>query len=262
MMKLFDTHAHVLDERFDPDREEVLARARAAGVERMVVVGDAADDPDAAFRFAGARDGVYAAAGLHPHDASQWTQAMGAQLLRCLEHPKAVALGEIGLDYHYDFSPRDAQRAAFERQLDLAWAARLPVILHVREAHGDVTAMLAARSRAGNLPSGVMHCFSGSWESARQYLNMGLYISFSGSVTFKNASKLLEVARNVPAERLLVETDCPYLAPSPMRGQRNEPAFVAHTARRIAELRGVPEEELAQHTANNAMRLFGLREGD
>ena len=171
---------------------------------------------------------------------------------------RVAALGEIGLDYYYETSPREVQREVFDRQLELAWTLGKPVILHIREAHGDATDILTARERAGRLPAGVMHCYTGSWESAKTYLRMGLYISFTGAVTFKNAPKVWEVAEKMPLDRLLVETDCPYMAPVPMRGKRNEPAFVAYTARRIAELRGMDEDALAIAAWENGCRLFGL----
>ncbi|NLG24908.1 MAG: TatD family hydrolase [Clostridiales bacterium] len=260
-MALFDTHAHLTDERFDGDRAEVLRRLLAAGVDRVVTVGDASSgDAWAARALAEQHECLYFAAGVHPHDASKHGPEAERAIRGLLAHPKAVALGEVGLDFHYDLSPRDAQRQAFEAQLDLALALGRPVILHIREAHGEAIDRLLARSRAGRLPRGVMHCFSGSWESAKRYLDMGMYISLSGSATFKNAPKLQEVARNVPADRLLVETDCPYLAPEPMRGRRNEPAFVAHTAARVARLRGEDAEEFAARARQNGMRLFDMRE--
>lgn len=256
-MELYDSHAHLTDEKFAGDLPAVLARMQEAGVTRCLVVGDAAQDPTDAFRLAERHDFLLASAGVHPHDASCWNADRAVLLKNWLQHPKCAALGEIGLDYHYDFSPREAQRAAYDAQLDLAYDLNLPVILHVREAHGDNSDMLRARFRAGRLPRGVMHCYGGSWESAKAYLAMGLYLSFSGSVTFKNAPNLWEVAKNAPLDRLLIETDCPYMAPVPLRGQRNEPAYVRHTAQRVADLRGIPLAELAAATCQNALDLFG-----
>ena len=261
-MRLFDTHCHITDERFDEDRDEVIGRMKAAGVERALVVGDGSKEEQPAFALAEQYDWMYAATGVHPHDASCWGADARARVEKWMAHPKAVALGEIGLDYHYDLSPRDAQKLAFDEQLDMAFRLDKPVILHIREAHGDATDMLAARWKAGRLPRGVMHCYTGSWESAKQYLAMGLYISFSGAVTFRNAPKLSEVARNMPLDRLLVETDCPYMAPVPMRGQRNEPAFVAYTARKVAELREMDEDALARAALENGCRLFGIEQGE
>ncbi len=257
-MRLFDTHCHITDERFDEDRIAVIGRMQEAGVERALIVGDGAIEEQPAFALAERYDWMYAATGVHPHDAARWDGEARARVERWMAHPRAVALGEIGLDYHYDLSPRDVQKRVFDEQLDMALRLDKPVILHIREAHGDATDMLAARWKAGKLPRGVMHCYTGSWESAKQYLAMGLYISFSGAVTFRNAPKLSEVAKNMPLERLLVETDCPYMAPVPMRGQRNEPAFVAYTARKVAEIRGMAEDDLALAALENGRRLFGI----
>ncbi|MEG2136748.1 MAG: TatD family hydrolase [Clostridia bacterium] len=256
-MRLFDTHCHLTDERFAGDLPDVIARMRAAGVARAVVIGDAAKDASDVIALARAHDFLSCAAGVHPHDASCWDDAR-AQLLRgWLGAPKMVALGEIGLDYHYDLSPRDDQLRAFDAQLAIAFELGLPAILHIREAHGEATELLRARFRAGALPRCVMHCYTGSWESAKGYLSMGMYISFTGAVTFKNAPKLAEVARNVPLDRLMLETDCPYMTPVPLRGTRNEPAYIAYTAEKIAALRAVPAPALAQAAYENSQRFFG-----
>ena len=257
-MKLFDTHCHLCDERFDEDRAQVIERMRAAGVERALLVGDAARDPEPCLRLAAENPMFWAAAGVHPQDASMYTPEIEKKLIEWMAGDRVAALGEIGLDYYYETSPREVQREVFDRQLELAYTLGKPVILHIREAHGDATDILTARERAGRLPAGVMHCYTGSWESAKTYLRMGLYISFTGAVTFKNAPKVWEVAEKTPLDRLLVETDCPYMAPVPMRGKRNEPAFVAYTARRIAELRGMDEDALAIAAWENGCRLFGL----
>lgn len=259
-MKLFDTHCHLCDERFDEDRAQVLERMQQAGVERALLVGDAARDPEDCFRLAAQNPIFWAAAGVHPQDAQLYTPQVEEKLIGWMGRERVAALGEIGLDYYYETSPREVQREAFDRQLELAWTLGKPVILHIREAHGDATDMLLARARAGRLPEGVMHCYTGSWESAKTYLNMGLYLSFTGAVTFKNAPKVWEVAEKAPLDRLLVETDCPYMAPVPMRGKRNEPAFVAYTARRIAELRQMDADELAWAAWQNGCRLFKLPE--
>ncbi len=256
-MRLFDTHCHIADPRFDGDRDAVIARFREAGVARALVVSDPRDEvPNQAqvFALADAHDFLYAAIGVHPHNASGWDAAAEATVRAYLKHPKCRLLGEIGLDYHYDLSPRDAQRDVFDRQLDIARELGVPVQLHIREAHGDCTDMLRARTRAGRMPAGIMHCYTGSWESARGYLDMGLYISLSGAVTFKNAPKLSEVVRNVPADHLLIETDCPYMAPVPMRGRRNEPAFVQYTFEKVVELRGCDREALAEQLWENSIR--------
>lgn len=255
---LFDTHAHLEDAKFDEDREQVIVRLTEAGVSRLMLVGDGARDPSLTLELARRHPFMACAVGVHPHDAKDYDEAREALLRGWLAQPQVKALGEIGLDYHYDLSPRQAQRAAFDRQLELAMELGLPVILHVREAHGEATELLRARARAGRLPSGVMHCYTGSWESAKGYLDMGLMISFSGSVTFKNAAKVWEVAQKAPVDRILVETDCPYMAPVPLRGRRNEPAFVGYTAARVAELRGMDPEELGGRTLQNGLEVFGL----
>ncbi|MEA5068137.1 MAG: TatD family hydrolase [Christensenellaceae bacterium] len=259
-MKLFDTHAHLTDERFRDDLADVLERMREGGIARAVVVGDASDEGAAAavLKLAAAHDPLYAALGVHPHDASRWETQVARRLEGYLARPKVMALGEIGLDFHYDFSPRDAQRAAFDAQLEMAHRLGKPCVLHIREAHGEAAELLAARHRAGTLPRCVMHCYSGSWESAKQYLGMGMYISFTGVITFKNAAKLVEVAQKMPIERLMIETDCPYMAPEPLRGRRNQPAHVAHTAARIAQLRGMTPEALAEAAFDNGSRFFGI----
>lgn len=259
-MKLFDTHAHLTDERFQADLADVLARMREGSIERAVVVGDASDECAAAavLKLVAEHDPLYAALGVHPHDASRWDEAVARRLEGYLARPKVVALGEIGLDFHYDFSPRDAQRAAFDAQLEMAHRLNMPAVLHIREAHGEATDMLSARHRAGTLPRCVMHCYSGSWESAKRYLDMGMYISFTGVITFKNAAKLAEVAQKMPLERLMIETDCPYMAPEPLRGRRNEPAYVAHTAVRIAQLRDMTPEALAEAAFDNGSKFFGM----
>ena len=256
-MRLFDSHAHLALDRFADDLDGVLSRMRAAGVLGCMVMcdpGDLEPDPERAVEIVKNNPGFRLAAGIHPHNARNWSDAREKTLRGLLALPECTVLGEIGLDYHYDFSPRDMQREAFERQLDLALELDMPVQLHIREAHGDTMELMRARYKAGRLPRGIMHCFSGSWETAKVYLSMGYYISLSGVVTFKNANKLLDVARNTPADRLLVETDCPYMAPVPMRGNRNEPAFVTYTFARVAELRGEDPETLAEQLWENTVR--------
>ena len=260
-MRLFDTHCHIADGQFDEDREAVIERFREAGVERALVVADPCEDApnqDKVFALAEKYPFLYAAIGVHPHNASGWNAQAEAEVLKYLAHPKCRLLGEIGLDYHYDLSPRDVQRRVFELQLDMAFERRMPVQLHIREAHGDCMDMLRGRAAVGRMLAGIMHCYTGSWESAKVYLDLGLYISLSGAVTFKNAPKLAEVARNVPADRLLIETDCPYMAPVPLRGRRNEPAYVAYTATKIAELRGESPDSLAAQTFENALRIMKI----
>ncbi len=273
-MRLFDTHCHIADPRFDADRDNVIARMLDAGVARALVVADPRepiwDGPEDAggklvgvgnaqkvFSVVEAHDFLCGAIGVHPHNASGWDADAEATVRAYLSRPKCRLLGEIGLDYHYDLSPRDAQRAVFDAQLDMAYDLGLPVQLHIREAHGDCMDMLRARARAGRMPAGIMHCYTGSWESAKVYLDLGLYISLSGAVTFKNAPKLSEVVQNTPADRLLIETDCPYMAPVPLRGRRNEPAFIVHTFAKVAELRGIGPEALAEQLWANAVAIIG-----
>lgn len=275
VMRLFDTHCHIADPRFDSDRGAVIQRLLDAGVARALVVADpreeiydgpedaggkliAVGNQEKVFALVDEYPFLYGAVGVHPHNASGWDADAEATVLNYVRHPKCRLLGEIGLDYHYDLSPRDVQRAVFGRQLDLAFDLNLPVQLHIREAHGDCMDMLRARARAGRMPGGIMHCYTGSWESAKVYLDLGLYISLSGAVTFKNAPKLTEVARNTPADRLLIETDCPYMAPVPLRGRRNEPAYIVHTFEKVAELRGEAPETLAEQLWANANRVMGL----
>ena len=199
MIRLFDTHCHIADPKFDADRDEVIRRMRDAGVARAVVVADPREDEpneEAVFDLVDRHDFLFGAIGVHPHNASGWDDAAEATVRAYLAREKCRLLGEIGLDYHYDLSPREVQRAVFDRQLDMAYELNVPVQMHIREAHGDCTDMLRGRTRAGRMPAGIMHCYTGSWESAKGYLDMGLYISLSGAVTFKNAPKLAEVAQN------------------------------------------------------------------
>ena len=254
-MRLFDTHCHIADEKFDEDRAEMIARFLDAGVARALVVADPreeAPNQEKVFALVDQCDFLYGAIGVHPHNASGWDADAEATVRRYLAHPRCRLLGEIGLDYHYDLSPRDIQRQVFDIQLDMAFELGVPVQLHIREAHGDCLDMLRSRAKAGRMPAGIMHCYTGSWESAKIYLDLGLYISLSGAVTFKNAPKLAEVAVNVPADRLLIETDCPYMAPVPLRGRRNEPAFLAHTFTKVAGLRGASPDALAEQLWRNS----------
>ena len=260
-MILFDTHCHISDERFNEDFDEMLQRYLDAGGKRALVVADPCDETPnqtKVFDLVNRFDFLYGAIGVHPHNASGYNDEAEAIIREYQQHPKCRLLGEIGLDYHYDLSPRDTQRDVFDRQLDLAVELNKPVQLHIREAHGDCMDMLRARAKAGRMPKGIMHCFTGSWECARIYLDLGLYISLSGAVTFKNAPKLAEVAQKTPADRLLIETDCPYMAPVPLRGKRNEPAFVQHTLVKIAALREISPDKMAQQLWLNSNAAMGL----
>ena len=255
-MTLVDSHCHLDNEQFDPDREAVIERARAAGVERMVVIGTGEGPPDleAGIRLADRYDPIYATVGIHPHDASKATSDTYKRLRDLLRHPKVIALGEIGLDYHYDHSPREVQREVFLEQMLLAGEARKPIVIHTREAWEDTIALLEIYWRPHGL-GGIMHCFSGGPDEAALCLDLGFYLSFGGIVTFPKAANVQDAARQAPADKILIETDAPYLAPVPHRGKRNEPAFVAETARKLAELRGISAEEIARVTTANFQAL-------
>lgn len=255
-MKLIDSHAHLTDDRFADDIEAVIARAMESGVSRIVTVATDLDDADAAIGFADRFPQIFATAGVHPHaSGSVPDSALTVDRLRHLaDHPRVVAIGEAGLDYHYDFSPRDRQIEWFRHQLELAAEKDLPIVVHAREADDDVDALLR---EAGPGCRGVLHCFSSGRRLLETGLELGWMISFAGMVTFKRYDAQ-ELVRAVPLDRLLVETDSPYLAPVPHRGKRNEPAFVTHTARRIADLRGDDPVELAHATTANAREFFRL----
>jgi TatD DNase family protein len=256
-MMLIDSHAHLDDARFSEDREAVLQRAWDSGIRAILTIGNGAgpDDMGCGIPIAEAHPWVYTSVGIHPHDASR-VENHHYELMKGLSrHEKVVAIGEAGLDYHYDNSPRETQREVFRAQANLARELNLPLIVHTREADEDTKEILreAAPSR------GVIHCFTSGDELADFALDLGFCISFSGIVTFPNARSLAEIARRVPPDRILVETDCPYLAPVPHRGQRNEPGFVSDTARFIANLRGVAPDDLAAQTSANFERLFALK---
>lgn len=247
-MTLVDTHCHLDDEKFDEDREQAVERALAAGVTRLMAIGTGKGPPDleAAVRLADRYPFLFATVGVHPHDASKATEETFARLAELAAHPKVLAIGEIGLDYHYDFSPRDVQRAVFRRQLEIAAEAGKPIVIHTREAWEDTLAAV------DSLPhGGIMHCFTGDAQQAREALDRGFHLSFGGVLTFPKAEPLREAARLAPDDRILVETDCPYLAPVPHRGKRNEPAFVVETARRLAAVRGTTPENIAELTTHN-----------
>ena len=248
-MTLVDSHCHLDDEKFDPDREQVMARARAVGVEMMMAIGTGSE-LDVAIRQAERYPFMYATIGVHPHDAAKATPDTFVKLRELASHPKVLAVGEIGLDYHYDFSPRDVQQSVFEKQLEIAAEFHKPIVIHTREAWDDTMAQVTA------LPyGGIMHCFTGDRAQATQALERGFHLSFGGVLTFPKAEELREAARIVPEDRLLVETDCPYLAPVPHRGKRNEPAFVVDTARRLADVRGTSFEAIAACTTRNFRAL-------
>lgn len=255
-MTFIDSHVHLADPAFDADRDEVIDRARAAGAVALVCIGESLDAAQRAGDLAARYPRFcYHTAGVHPHDAATFDRERDVAGIRAELARGAVAIGECGLDYHYDHSPRDRQRAAFEAQLALASETTRPVVVHTREAEADTLAMVSGAGRAGVL--GVLHCYTGSHELARAALDVGWYVSFSGIVTFRKWTDDALV-RLVPDDRLLVESDAPYLAPVPHRGRRNESAYVPRTVERLAALRGVDGESLAERTVENARRLFGL----
>lgn len=258
-----DSHAHLDVPNYDADRAEVIARALAAGVELMLEIAGSDIGKGSlpnGLRLAEEHPFIYAAVGLHPHEASLYDEALEAELLAAAQHPKVIGWGEIGLDYHYDHSPREVQRRVFARQLELARQVQLPAIIHTREAEDDTITILQEHwaQSGGTEIGGIIHCFTSTQALADAALAMGFSISFSGVVTFKAADELRAVAQRVPLDRLLIETDCPFLAPVPHRGKRNEPAFVLETARKLAELKGVTVEKIAQVTTANFKRLFKL----
>ena len=255
MTTFIDTHAHLYDERYDDDRAEMIARAAEAGVTQIISMGDTMAASAQVIADAEQYPTLYAAVGIHPESACVLTDAERAQLLAWAKHPKVVAIGEIGLDYYWEKDPkaRALQRELFVTQLNLARAAGLPVCIHDREAHGDTLAILQAEGRD---LAGVLHCYSGSLETARELWKLGYYIGIDGPLTFKNAGKLPAIVREAPQDKLLIETDSPYLAPVPLRGKRNEPAYLVHIAAKIAELRGESVEEVAAYTTENARRLY------
>jgi TatD DNase family protein len=263
-MRLIDSHAHIDASDFDADREDVIARAHAAGVHEMICVGAAGDLATAERTVALAErvPGLYATVGVHPHEAARMQPDWWPALERLAGREVVVGIGETGLDYYYDSSPREVQRACFEQFLALGRALGLPVVCHVRDAHEDARAILRAGDPAGQGAGGVIHCFTGTPEDAAAYVEMGLYVSFSGVVTFpgKRSDPVREAVRAVPHDRLLIETDCPYLAPAPHRGKRNEPAFMVHTAEIVAREAGLSVDELAALTWANTRRLFALPE--
>ena len=255
-MQLFDSHCHVNEERFDADREDVLRRMAERGVCRYAVIGSDMATSRAAMDYAAVHDGCWCAVGIHPHEASGYREGDLSLLAAWSKEAKVRAVGEIGLDYHYDYSPRDVQKRVCELQIELAWELGLPAAFHVREAHPDMIDILKAHK--AHLTGGIIHCFSGSWEIAKEYLKLGYFISFAGPVTFRKAPKLAEAALQVPQDRLLIETDSPYMAPEPVRGTRNEPANVFYVCEKIAAIRGETPEAVAAYTTENAMRVYGI----
>jgi TatD DNase family protein len=254
--ELFDTHAHLHFPDFATDFDGMMTRARAVGVRMMVTIGTDAETSRAAVAIAERAPDVWASVGLHPHDAERGDDALFAELERLAGSPRVVALGEMGLDFFRNLSPRPVQETAFRRQIALARALRKPVVVHCRDAHEETLAILA-EERVNDV-GGIMHCFSGDVEIARRCLDLGLLVSLAGPVTYPNARALPDVARFVPADRLVVETDCPYLPPQPYRGKRNEPSYLVITAARVADVRKESLDELGPRMAENARRLFRI----
>ncbi|MEH7222911.1 TatD family hydrolase [Bacillus sp. JJ1566] len=254
---LIDTHAHLNAIQYQDDLDEVIERALSEGVERIVVVGFDRETITRAIELADQYEFIYATVGWHPVDAIDMTDEDLAWIEELSAHPKVVALGEMGLDYYWDKSPKDIQKEVFRKQIALAKKVKLPIIIHNREATADIIDILQEENASE--VGGIMHCFTGSIEVAKQCMDMNFYISFGGPVTFKNAKKPKEVAAEIPLDRLLIETDCPYLTPHPFRGKRNEPSYVKYVAEQIAELKGVSFEEIAEKTSDNAKRFFGIK---
>jgi TatD DNase family protein len=256
-VSLVDSHCHLDSAEFNDDRDAAIERALAVGVEHMLAIGTGEGPPDleAGLRLAEKHAAFYATIGIHPHDASKAGADDFKHLSDLLSHPKVLAVGEIGLDYHYDFSPREVQKAAFIEQMGIAAQARKPIAIHTREAWEDTLALIKEHWTPHGI-GGIMHCFSGGPEEARRALDLGFYLSFGGIVTFPKALAVQEAAKFAPRDRILIETDAPYLAPVPKRGKRNEPALIVHTALKLAELRGESYEEVCATTSENFQRLL------
>jgi TatD DNase family protein len=253
---LFDTHAHLNAIQYEEDIVEVIERAKSENVSHIVVVGFDKDTITKAMELIEQYDMIYAAVGWHPVDAIDMTNEDLNWIKDLCSHPKVVAVGEMGLDYYWDKSPKEIQKEVFRKQIQLAKEVQLPIVIHNREATEDVIKIL--KEENASEVGGIMHCFTGSLEVAKQCMDMNFYISFGGPVTFKNAKKPKEVAKEIPMDRLLIETDCPYLTPHPFRGKRNEPSYVKYIAEQIAELKGLSVEEVAKTTSDNAKKLFGI----
>lgn len=255
---LIDSHAHIQGKEFASDLAQVVERASLAGVKKIIVVGGAGDLSSnvEALELAKSFPGLFATVGMHPHDAKDVSEPDLVQLKELMRDPKVVAVGETGLDFYYDHSPRRTQMELFSRFIQLARESGLPLVVHSRESDREVAGLLRVEGK-GDL-RGVIHCFTGDYNSAREFLDLGFYISFTGIITFKNADPLRDVVRRLPLERILIETDSPYLAPLPHKGKRNEPAFVRLVAETVAQIKGLKLEEVAQATTRNAQELFAI----
>jgi TatD DNase family protein len=258
MPEIIDSHCHLDFPDYGTELPEVLARARAAGIVRMICIGSGSDITSArsAIALAAAQPDIHASVGIHPHDVAHMTAETWEELERLARAPRVVGIGETGLDYYYDRSPREEQRAAFRRFIALGRTARLPIICHIRDAHEEAAELLTSEGAAE--VGGVIHCFTGGVADARRYLDLGFHLSFSGILTFKNAAPIREAAVAAPLDRVMVETDAPYLAPIPHRGKRNEPSYVLETLALLAELRGISFDDAAAATTANARRVFAI----
>lgn len=265
-MELTDTHTHLYDEAYDDDRAEVIARAEAAGIRRMVAIGAGMESSRAALALAETRADLIATVGVHPHEAAGFDEAQWESIRAMAQRPKVRAIGEIGLDYHYDFSPREAQQSCFQAHMSLAANLGLPVVIHMREAEEDVYSVLegvmAAHGPAedggkGRMGPVVMHCFLGGPDWAERWLALGCLLGVGGAITFKKSDDLREAVRLAPLDRLLLETDCPYMTPHPYRGQRNEPCHTSLVAQAVADVKGISVEEIAAATTQTALKVFG-----
>jgi TatD DNase family protein len=261
-MIFVDSHCHIDGAEFDADRDEVVKRANEAGVKFMLTVGTGEPDSgsfERAVEVAGKYENVFASVGVHPHDAKTFDEAAEARLIRLVkENKKIIAWGEIGLDFYYEHSPREIQEKVFRRQVKIARELDLPIIIHSRDANDETVRILTEECSGKNFRGGIMHCFGGTAQMAEDLMKIGFLISFAGNVTFKKADDLRDAAKVVPLEKLLIETDCPYLAPIPMRGKRNEPAFVVHTAKFLADFYGIELETLANQTTKNFLDFFRI----
>ena len=262
-----DSHAHLDGKQFAQDREQVIARAREAGVQTIVAIGngDGPGNLDCGIKLAEQYEFMYATTGIHPHEAGLANEAAFQEMERLVKNPKVIAWGEIGLDYFYDHSPRDVQQKVFIKQMELAREAKLPIVIHCRPSNNSQDAWedclgLIQQHWSSSGFGGILHCFTGTWEHASRALDVGFMISFAGNITFPKAQQIREAALQVPMDRILIETDCPYLAPVPHRGKRNEPAFVVEVARQLGELRGFSTEEVGVKTSENFKRFFSLHE--
>lgn len=260
---LIDSHAHIDLPEFNKDRDQVLERARRRGVAAVINVGLDAESSRQALAMAKKYDDIFVAVGFHPHEASKMKEGDLDSLAELTEDARVVAIGEIGLDFYRNLSPREAQLEAFKKQLELAVELKLPVVVHCRQAHREVYDILSdwVKANPADNRRGVIHCFSGDIDMARRYIELGFYISLAGSVTYPSAGELVGVAREVPLERLLLETDAPFLAPQARRGKRNEPAYMVHTAEKVAEIRGAPVAAVAEAATSNTIELFRLPVG-